>query len=101
MLLVAGPAGHPGHRQGHPDAATAVPDWPALNARKSGVVQQLHAGLNGLLRRRKVTIIQGHGRLTADGAVAVDGQTTNARAVIICTGSVPRSLPGMDIDGDR
>jgi dihydrolipoamide dehydrogenase len=84
-----------------PDGATAVPDWPALNARKSGVVQQLYAGLNGLLRRRKVTIIEGHGRLTADGAVAVDGQTTNARAVIICTGSVPRSLPGMDIDGDR
>ena len=84
-----------------PEGATAVTDWPALNARKSGIVKQLHTGLSGLLRRRKVTIIEGHGRLTADGAVEVDGQTTNARAVIVCTGSAPRSIPGLDLDGDR
>jgi len=84
-----------------PEDATAVIDWPAVNARKSGIVKQLHAGLNGLLRRRKVTIIEGHGRLTADGAVEVDGQTANARAVIVCTGSAPRSIPGLDLDGDR
>jgi dihydrolipoamide dehydrogenase len=84
-----------------PEGATATPDWPALNARKSRVVGQLHAGLSGLLRRRKVTIIEGHGRLTAAGAVEVNGQTASARAVIICTGSAPRSLPGLEIDGDR
>src|SRR5580700_2103580 len=84
-----------------PEGTTAVIDWPAVNARKSGIVKQLHAGLNGLLRRRKVTIIEGHGRLTADGAVEVDGQTANARAVIVCTGSAPRSIPGLDLDGDR
>ena len=84
-----------------PEGATAVTDWPAVNARKSGIVKQLYTGLSGLLRRRKVTIIEGHGRLTADGAVEVDGQTTNARAVIVCTGSAPRSIPGLDLDGDR
>jgi len=84
-----------------PEGATATPDWPALNARKSRVIGQLHAGLSGLLRRRKVTVIEGHGRLTADGAVEVDGQTASAGAVIICTGSAPRSLPGLEIDGDR
>jgi len=84
-----------------PEGATATPDWPALNARKSRVVGQLHAGLSGLLRRRKVTVIEGHGRLTAAGAVEVNGQTASARAVIICTGSAPRSLPGLEIDGDR
>jgi dihydrolipoamide dehydrogenase len=84
-----------------PEGATATPDWPALNARKSRVVGQLHAGLSGLMRRRKVTVIEGHGRLTADGAVEVNGQTASARAVIICTGSAPRSLPGLEIDGDR
>ncbi len=83
------------------EGATATPDWPALNARKNRVVGQLHTGLSGLLRRRKVTIIEGHGRLTADGAVAVDGQSASARAVIICTGSVPRSVPGLEIDGER
>ena len=39
-----------------PEGATAVTDWPAVNARKSGIVNQLHGGLSGLLRRRKVTI---------------------------------------------
>jgi dihydrolipoamide dehydrogenase len=84
-----------------PDGVTPKPDWPAVNARKSRVVGQLHKGLTGLLRRRKVTVIEGRGRLTAGGAVEVDGQTTNARATIICSGSVPRSLRGMEIDGDR
>jgi dihydrolipoamide dehydrogenase len=89
-----------------PDGAAAVTDWPAVNARKSGIVKQLHGGLSGLLRRRKVTIIEGHGRLTAatstaDIAVEVDGQTASARAVIVCTGSAPRSIPGLDLDGDR
>jgi dihydrolipoamide dehydrogenase len=84
-----------------PDGAVPTPDWPALNARKSGIVGQLHKGLSGLLKRRKVAVVQGHGRLTADGAVAVDGDTLRGRAVIICSGSAPRSLPGMEVDGQR
>jgi dihydrolipoamide dehydrogenase len=84
-----------------PAGAAATPDWPVLNARKDRVVGQLHGGLSGLLRRRKVTVIDGHGRLTADGAVEVGGQAVTARAVIICTGSAPHSLPGLEIDGDR
>jgi len=84
-----------------PDGATPVIDWPAVNARKSGIVNQLTRGLSGLLKRRKVTVVSGHGRLTADGAVAVDGQPLTGRVVIVCAGSVPRSLPGLEIDGDR
>jgi dihydrolipoamide dehydrogenase len=84
-----------------PDDATATPDWPVMNARKDRVVGQLHKGLSGLMRRRKVTVIEGHGRLRPDGAVEVGGQAVSARAVIICTGSEPQSLPGLEIDGDR
>jgi dihydrolipoamide dehydrogenase len=84
-----------------PDDATATPDWPVMNARKDRVVGQLHAGLSGLLRRRKVTVIEGRGRLRRDGTVEAGGQVVSARAVIICTGSEPRSLPGLEIDGDR
>jgi dihydrolipoyl dehydrogenase len=84
-----------------PDGAVATTDWPAVNARKSGIVNQLTKGLSGLLRKRKVTVLDGHGRLTADGAVEVGGQTASAGAVIVCTGSVPRSIPGLDLDGDR
>jgi dihydrolipoamide dehydrogenase len=85
------------------------PDWPAANKRKAGIVGNLHKGLQGLLKRRKVTVVTGWGRLTADGAVAVttdDGagssggtQTLSGRAVVICAGSAPRAIPGMDVDG--
>jgi dihydrolipoamide dehydrogenase len=77
------------------------PDWPAANKRRAGIVNQLHKGLSGLLKRRKVTVIDGFGRLTADGAVAVNGDTLRGRGVIICAGSVPRSIPGMDVDGQE
>jgi dihydrolipoamide dehydrogenase len=77
------------------------PDWPAANRRRAGIVGQLHKGLSGLLKRRKVTVVDGWGRLTADGAVAVNGDTLRGRGTIVCAGSVPRAIPGMDIDGDR
>jgi dihydrolipoamide dehydrogenase len=81
-------------------AGDPEPDWPAANRRKAGIVSQLHRGLSGLLKRRKVTVVDGYGRLTADGAVAVDGgEALRGRATILCTGSVPRAIPGMEIDG--
>ncbi|MDT7705529.1 MAG: dihydrolipoamide dehydrogenase [Pseudonocardiales bacterium] len=80
-------------------AGTPEPDWAAANKRKAGIVNQLHKGLSGLLKRRKVAVINGYGTLTADGAVSVDGQVVRGRAVILCTGSVPRTIPGMEIDG--
>ena len=84
-----------------PPGVTPEPDWPAANTRKTGIVNQLHRGLSGLLKRRKVAVVNGHGRLTADGSVAVQGQTLRGRATILCTGSVPRSIPGMEVDGVR
>ena len=56
-------------------AGTPEPDWPAANKRKAGIVSTLHRGLSGLLKRRKVTVVEGFGTLTPDGAVSVDGQT--------------------------
>jgi dihydrolipoamide dehydrogenase len=84
-----------------PEGVQPEPDWPAANSRKAGIVDQLHKGLSGLLKRRKVTVVNGWGRLTADGAVSVDGQTLRGRAVIVCAGSAPRAIPGMEVDGVR
>src|SRR4029079_1760567 len=53
------------------------------------------------LKRRKVTVVNGFGTLTPDGAVAVDGQAGSGGGVIIFSGSEPRSLPGLEVDGDR
>jgi dihydrolipoamide dehydrogenase len=77
------------------------PDWPAANRRRAGIVGQLHKGLSGLLKRRKVTVIDGWGRLTADGAVAVNGDTLRGRGTEPAQMIVPRAIPGMDIDGRR
>jgi dihydrolipoamide dehydrogenase len=83
------------------EGATLSADWPAVNKRKSGIVSTLQKGLAGLLKRRKVTVVNGFGSLTPSGAVSVDGQTLTGKAVIICAGSEPRSLPGLEIDGTR
>jgi dihydrolipoamide dehydrogenase len=83
-----------------PAGVEPEPDWPAANKRKAGIVNQLHKGLGGLLKRRKVTVVNGFGKLTADGAVAVDnGETLRGKATIVTTGSVPRAIPGMEVDG--
>jgi dihydrolipoamide dehydrogenase len=81
--------------------AKPTADWQAVNNRKSGIVTNLSKGLSGLLKRRKVTVVSGFGTLTPDGAVAVEGQTMSGKAVIVCSGSEPRPLSGLEIDGER
>ena len=84
-----------------PEGVKPEPDWPAANKRKEGIVNNLTRGLTGLLKKRKVTVIDGIGTLTAAGAVKVGGETLRGKATILCTGSVPRAIPGMDLDGER
>ncbi|MBU1227686.1 MAG: dihydrolipoyl dehydrogenase [Actinobacteria bacterium] len=81
-------------------------DWTVALARKNGIVDRLHGGLTGLLKQRKVDVFEGSGRLAASGIVYVamhDGSTQRieARTVILATGSVPRGIPGYEIDGYR
>jgi dihydrolipoamide dehydrogenase len=80
-------------------------DLAITQARKQKVVDQLHQGVQGLLKRRKATILEGTGRLTADRSVVVTGgdgeeTTVTGDAVLLAAGSVPRTLPGFDVDGD-
>jgi dihydrolipoamide dehydrogenase len=81
-------------------------DWGTALERKNGVVDQLHKGLSGLMKQRKVDVLEGTGRIVAPGTVEVtgaDGSTNRieARNTIIATGSVPRTIPGYEIDGAR
>jgi len=77
------------------------PDWGRVSQRTTGIVDRLVGGLSTLLKRRKVAVVKGHGRLTANGTVTVDGQELSGRAVVIATGSVPRLIPGFEPDGER
>ena len=76
-------------------------DVPAVHAYKDGVVNRLYKGLQGLVKANKVTYIEGEGRLVSPTAVEVAGQRYEGRHVLLATGSTPRSLPGLEIDGDR
>jgi dihydrolipoamide dehydrogenase len=72
-------------------------DWPQVNKRKHGVVNQLVKGLEGLLKRRKVEMFRGFGTMNADGKIVVDGQTIDSKHTIIVSGSVPKLFPGMEL----
>ena len=76
-------------------------DMPAVNKYKDKVVEGLFKGLTGLVKSRKIEVVHGHGRLVSPTAVEVDGRTIEARHVLLATGSVPRSLPGLEIDHRR
>ncbi len=76
-------------------------DMPGVNSYKDGVVIRLFKGLLGTLKTRGVTTIEGDGRLTSATTVEVDGTTYTGSHIVLATGSVPKSLPGLDIDGDR
>ena len=76
-------------------------DMPKVNAYKDKIVEGLFKGLTGLVKSRSIEVVQGHGRLVSPTAVEVDGRTIEARHVLLATGSVPRSLPGLELDGTR
>ena len=74
-------------------------DITAVNAYKGKVVDGLYKGLTGLVASRKIEVVQGTGRLVSPTAVEVDGRRIEARHVLLATGSVPRSIPGLELDG--
>src|SRR3954449_5144458 len=76
-------------------------DIAGVHKYKDGVVAGLYKGLQGLVASRKVHYIEGEGRLSSPTSVDVNGQRIQGRHVLLATGSVPKSLPGLEIDGNR
>jgi dihydrolipoamide dehydrogenase len=77
-------------------------DLAASHARQHQVIDRLTSGLETLLKGRKVTTVNGRGAITRDGrGIVVGGDELRGRNVLIATGSSPRSLPGIDFDGER
>ena len=81
-------------------------DWSVTQQRKQAVVDQLVGGVGQLLKGRKVTVYDGYGRLHAGRTVSIDPSATGPStvevtgdAVILAAGSVPRTIPGFDVDG--
>ena len=77
--------------------AAGEPDWSAIVAFEDAMVDKLVNGLTGLVKLRKIDVLQGTARLTAGPALQVDGQAVGATDIVVATGSAPRLLPGLQI----
>ncbi len=76
-------------------------DMPGVHKYKDGVTRKLHAGLQGLIKSKGITYVTGQGVLASPTSVRVGEQVLTGRHILLATGSVPKSLPGLTIDGDR
>lgn len=74
-------------------------DMPKVNEYRDGVVGRLYKGLQGLVKSRNVTFVEGVGRLVSPDTVEVNGEKYTGTHVVLATGSSAKSLPGLDIGG--
>lgn len=87
-------------------------DFGLVQARKASIVDQLHQGVQYLMKKNKIEVFEGEGRVIGpsifsprSGAIAVelsngDSVTIVAEHTIIATGSRPRTLDGLNVDGE-
>jgi len=86
------------------EAGEPTLDLRASQLRKQQVIDRLTKGLETLLKGREVTVIAGTGTVVdavAHRVRATDNTEVEGDALVLATGSVPRSLPGLDFDGSR
>ena len=76
-------------------------DVPGVLSYKNSVVDRLWKGLQSTIASRKIDTIEGSGRLESPTQVRVGDTVYEAEHVVLATGSEPRSLPGLEIDGER
>ncbi|MDI1243711.1 MAG: dihydrolipoyl dehydrogenase [bacterium] len=81
-------------------------DFPAVQKYKQGVVDKNAAGVTYLMKKNKVTVFNGFGKIAGKGKVEVDfadgkKETIDAKNIIIATGSVVRPIPGFEVDGKQ
>ena len=76
-------------------------DVPGVHSYKDKVVDRLWKGLQSTIASRKIDTIEGAGRLISPTEVQVGDTVLQGDHIVLATGSEPRSLPGLDIDGER
>jgi dihydrolipoamide dehydrogenase len=76
-------------------------EMPGVLSYQESVVDRLWKGLQSTIASRKIDTIIGDGRLVSPTSVRVNDTVYEASQVVLATGSEPRSLPGLDIDGVR
>lgn len=81
-------------------------DWGKVLNFKDSVVGRMYKGLSGLVRKHKIELVEGEGRLADNRSVVVttkDGERTlqAGKGVVLAPGSFPRDLPFIKADGDK
>jgi dihydrolipoamide dehydrogenase len=81
-------------------------DYPQAAKRREQVVNQLRRGVQGLMKKNKVTVYNGTGSFVEPKKIQVDGndgetQELEADYVLIATGSAVSTLPGLEFDGEK
>jgi dihydrolipoamide dehydrogenase len=74
-------------------------DMPKVNEYRDGVVARLYKGLQGLVKSRDVTFVEGEGKLVGPNTIEVNGVIYTGKNVVLATGSYAKSIPGLDISG--
>lgn len=80
-------------------SSVASIDINAVNEYREGIIGKKFKGLQGLLKARNVTVIDGTGKLVAPNTVRVGEDDIVGKHVVLATGSYSRSLPGLEISG--
>lgn len=86
--------------------ASGTPDFGAIVKRSRAVADKMSKGVQFLMKKNKIDVIMGFGKLVSKGKLEVtaqDGskQTVEAKHIIIATGGRSRELPAMKIDGKK
>ena len=86
--------------------ASGAPNFSAVIKRSRGVADKMSKGVQYLMKKNKIDVIMGFGKIIAKGKIEVsdkDGknQTVEAKHIIIATGARSRELPTMKIDGKK
>jgi dihydrolipoamide dehydrogenase len=74
-------------------------DIAAVTAYREEVVASKYKGLQGLIKAKGITVIEGEGTLVSPTTIKVGDDTVTGKNVILATGSYSRSLPGLEIGG--
>jgi dihydrolipoamide dehydrogenase len=76
-------------------------DYGTIVSRQRQVVDTLYKGLRSTIQKHKIEIIEGEGRIVSPTQIIVNGRTLTAKNLVIATGSRPKDIPGMEVDGER
>ncbi len=74
-------------------------DMPQVNKYRDGVVGRLYKGLQGLIKSRGVTLVEGYGRMVGPKTIEVNGEQYTGENLVLATGSYAKTIPGLDIGG--